>query len=583
MSKSALVAIQIARRCLLLAGVLCLPRTADAACRTLRFQLTAACRRSATEAACQFDAQNPDLGPQVAVWIESADRTRFIDTLMVTNAVALYGIGNRPGQWDTRSGPKFPYGRRPMALPVWAHARGHRYSGVLMQDGRETELTGHEGQSSPEPYFCRPMLPTEEVDAITCPSGFFRSDKGKLDSTVVSYYPPRADLLDLGEDVCERIVNHPGGSCNYGDSAMYALSNDVDVVAAATPAFGQTAGGAWVVPDSLPAGDYALLVEVGKEFDGNPAFTHSSVVPSGFASAYGLDGNVGQPSLVYRVPFSLGDSSGAGTTAAAAVTDATWYGDWTGDTGDVHPIDASINVSPGSGAGRLDVSDGPGGSGRVHVSISACDDVDCSAQPALRPVAFDIDAASMTPTHVTINLRQASDNGAAVLGYDVRYQDVATALQTMPLSPADFPRWAAGPFVAPGAPGTTIDVSLDGLMPQNQYAIGVRARGRCQTSEISYVRFWTPKQAYQQLSGCFIATAAFGSNLSGEVEALRRLRDRGVASSALALAAADLYRRSAPAAARGLEQSETARAAVRVLLRPMAALAGAADRFFDLQ
>ena len=46
---------------------------------------------------------------------------------MVTSAVAIHGIGNRPGRWDMRSGPRFPYGRRQMALPIWAHARGQLY------------------------------------------------------------------------------------------------------------------------------------------------------------------------------------------------------------------------------------------------------------------------------------------------------------------------------------------------------------------------------------------------------------------------------------------------------------------------
>lgn len=517
------------------------------------------------------------------MWIESADRARFVDTLMVTNAVALYGIGNRPGQWDLRSGPKFPYGRRPMALPVWAHSRGHPYAGVSMQDGREIELTGHEATSSPEPHFCRPMLPVEVVDAITCPSGYFRSDKGKLDSGVVSFYPPRADLLDLGNDVCELIVNHPGGSCNYGDSAAYALLDDIDVVAAATPAYGQTVSGAWAVPETLPAGDYALLVEVGKEFDGNSAFTHSSAVPTlDFAAAYGLDGNVGQPSVVFRVPFSLSDTSGGVTTSAAAVTDAAWYGDWTGESGDVHPIDATISQDPGSGVGRLDITGGPGGSGRVHLGISGCQAVDCNMEATPRPVAIDVDMTSMTPTQATIHLRQDSDNGAAVLGYDVRYQNVATATTAMPLLPADFPRWEAGPFVAPGTPGTTVEVALTGLFPQSEYAVGVRARGRCQSSAISYARFWTPKQPFQQLSGCFIATAAFGSDVDAEVDALRRLRDRSVAASGLASMVADLYRRAAPAAARGLQQSETARAAVRVVLRPMATLAGATEGLLSI-
>src|SRR5215471_6140983 len=152
-------------------------------CQALRYTFTPDCLRQPGDTGCTFHRDHPDFGPQIAVWVESADRSRFVDTLQVTNAVALFGIGNRPGAWDLRSGPRFPYGRRPMALPVWAHARGQTYPLVVMQDGEELMLTGHEGDSSPEPHFCRPMLPVEVVDAVTCPSGLFRSDKGKLDPT----------------------------------------------------------------------------------------------------------------------------------------------------------------------------------------------------------------------------------------------------------------------------------------------------------------------------------------------------------------------------------------------------------------
>ena len=77
----------------------------------------------------EFPARLRRIVPQVG--------TTFIDTLVVTNGVALYGIGNRPGRWDFRSGPRFPYGRRIMALPVWAHRRGvlsaaHRFLRKLL-------------------------------------------------------------------------------------------------------------------------------------------------------------------------------------------------------------------------------------------------------------------------------------------------------------------------------------------------------------------------------------------------------------------------------------------------------------------
>ena len=112
---------------LALAGVF-VPRPASADCTVLDYTFQPDCFRAAAHAACVFDPRHPDLGPQIAVWLESADGTSFVDTLMVTNAVAVHGIGNRPGTWDMRSGPRFPYGRRPMALPIWAHARGKLYA-----------------------------------------------------------------------------------------------------------------------------------------------------------------------------------------------------------------------------------------------------------------------------------------------------------------------------------------------------------------------------------------------------------------------------------------------------------------------
>src|SRR5437868_7576206 len=80
------------------------------------------CFRSSLSAACdkRKTGMRLDLGPQIAVWVESADGHRFIDTLLVTNATALRGIGNRPGHWSLPSSPKFPYGKRVMALPIWA-------------------------------------------------------------------------------------------------------------------------------------------------------------------------------------------------------------------------------------------------------------------------------------------------------------------------------------------------------------------------------------------------------------------------------------------------------------------------------
>ena len=127
------------------------PAAADS-CRLLQYMFEPDCLNRDASGLCSFAVARPDFGPQMAVWIESADGTTFVDSAMVTNAVALYGIGNRPGRWDFRSGPRFPYGRRPMALPVWAHRRGVLYDALVMDDGYDNAIAAHMPVSSPEPH-----------------------------------------------------------------------------------------------------------------------------------------------------------------------------------------------------------------------------------------------------------------------------------------------------------------------------------------------------------------------------------------------------------------------------------------------
>jgi hypothetical protein len=88
----------------------------------------------------------------------------------------------------------------------------------------------------------------------------------------------------------------------------------------------------------------------------------------------------------------------------------------------------------------------------------------------------------------------------------------------------------------------------------------------------------TTRVHYTRLSGCFVATAAYGSPLAPEVQALRTARDALRPRSVLAAAATDIYYRSSPAAAALLERSEVARAVVRRLLGPIIELARAAER-----
>ncbi len=544
------------------------PAAAAAPCTVLNYTFQPDCFRAAGDATCVFDPSHPDFGPQIAVWLESADGTRFVDTLMVTNAVAIHGIGNRPGTWNMLSGPRFPYGRRPMALPIWAHARGELYPFVAMNDGMEDELGYHENTSSPEPYFCRPMALGEIVDAVTCPSGQFRSAKGLLDATQPqSYYPPRADLFNFGGTPCIARIGYPG-SCDPGDSAQYFALDDVDVVAAATPPYGAPYAGSWIVPADLAGGDYALAVEVAKEFDTNAANDYPSEVTAldmQYYSADGQHGNVGQPSVLFRIPFTLGGAGGG-----ASASDIVGYGDWSGVTGDVTPPDDTISTDPGSGVGRLLLFDsGMNGLARVSLTLGACSSVDCTATPVPVPLPVSFTAAA-TPSGIgaTLQVLQSSERGGEpVVGYDVRYA-ILPASGT--IDPSAFSAWTPAGGLAVGPPGTSTTVQIGALTPQTVYGVGVSAIGVCGRAPPTFQVFSTPAIPFTKLSGCFIATAAFGSDLAPEVATLRLLRDAATSRSALATAAVDLYYRSSPPLAQALARSSVGRALVRAALRSIA-------------
>jgi len=317
------------------------------------------------------------------------------------------------------------------------------------------------------------------------------------------------------------------------------------------------------VPDTLPDGDYALYVEVAKEFDADAANQHDSYINPmeavGFSS-YGQEGNIGAPSVLFRVPFSLG----AGTGGGAAATEIAGYGDWTGATGDVRAPDGTIGADPGSGAGRLALIDGPTGPGRVHVARAACGPIDCGATAAPTPVAFVAKAAS-SGRGATLRIHQSNEDGHPVLGYELR-----TAVMIddrAPIDPSTFPSWTPAGTVPVGPPDSETDASIDGLAPDTFYAIGLIAHGQCATSPPTFQRITTPSVKFVQLSGCFIATAAFGSDLAPEVGVLRAARDAAVARSGIARAAVDLYYRSSPPVAALIARSDAARALVRTALR----------------
>jgi hypothetical protein len=563
-------------------------------CMTLQYEFQPDCYRPSASAACVQLASHMDLGPQIAVWLQDSTG-KYVDTLMVTNATAVRGIGNRPGRWDFLSGPLFPYGKRAMSLPIWAHARGKTYSTVMMQESvcavggpAESCLGWHESYSSPERYYCRPLQQGETqnalgntVDAITCATTF-NSEKGVLDPTTPSYYPPRSDLTTFT-------------SLDTSDPPTYATINDLDAVAAATPLYGTIYHGTWSVPGTLAPGDYTLMVEVNKEFDSNASHMHPDYDDS-HLPGYGSDGNFGQPSVVYALPLHIDVTTAA--KDAQAVAQITGYGDWTGATGVVNPRDATISTTdPGSGESRLlTISNAAGTlSGRVVASVAPCSTLVCDpdtnicsicdpnqqdcmplqcSPPPAPPSAvtgLSLQVGQLTGTSAAFQFVNAQSNGAPVMKYDIRYQTGKT------ITDAQFGSAASAPQVMPGAPGTQATFSISNLKPSTDYVVAVRAIDPCgQVSTTVSLTFTTPAVAFTKLSGCFVATAAWGSALAPDVAAMRQVRDRVRPASTMFAVATDLYYSTGPAAAEVLKRSDTARALVRRLLGPVAAASQAA-------
>jgi hypothetical protein len=510
----------------------------------------------------------PHGDPQLAVWLEDADG-RFVDTLMVTRLVGSFGLGNRPGRTDFLGGYRWPYGARPMALPVWAHRRGVKYERLVFQDCKQGWLGWHEAVSSQEPFYCRPTTPAENgvgVDAISCPTTNFNTDKGMprrlidpsrspecrslADSNLPawSYYPPRNDITarDPARDW--------SGVLELRDA------NDLDAVSRATPRSEELLRVTHALPAALADGEYVVWVEINREADFNPEHRHAQLEDP-MLEDYGVP-SYGQPSVVFQVPITV-----SGTTAVAAAARYAGYGSPTGEDGDVRAPDATITTGvPGSGAERLLPLE-PGGPDRVRVTYSA----DAACPPAAQ--VADLSVAGADWQGVDLALAPGPGAAGTVSSYELRYLEGRGAI----LDADDFARALPGPDVRADAEGLQrIRVELP--RPETTYTVALRAFNRCgEASAFVTLEVTTAERIFATVDACFIATAAHGSRDAGDVVTLRRFRDRALATSAPGRAFIAAYYAASPPLADLIREHEALRALTRLLLRPLVWLARASE------
>jgi hypothetical protein len=559
---------------------------------------------------------------QIAIWIERADGT-FLSTVGLTQAVAVHGIGNRPGAAQMNSGYHWPYGRREGVLPIWAHRRltgagATPFPRIIFQKRPEGYASLDCPDSTPDQYFCLSFIPDEgrqdNLDATTCAS-VFNSDKGRILTAgdvangyaepaliggqhtqralgLGSPYPPRRDFTSCADPTTVNLCMGGVSSClDHPDSAKFAQAArnampDIDAVTMATPPGNVEQTVMFSVPADWPDGNYVAYFEINTEGDHNASFnrdrydTPKSSDWDSWAMDFGYPFR-GQPSVVYSVAFTLGP---AGFYAAMMPVGFGSVDGTDADPGAMHVMDGSITDdpigAPGSGADRLRLSSTQ--TSRLEVEVRAC----VNEPPPEVPTQVTVEPfGDPKHSHEWAHLRFLVPAGpAAVARYEVRTSS------TDPIVPGDATSFIRGipgqaasveteGLMIPtgGAAGTPVEVDFGGLRPSTHYWVGIRAVDGCnRAGPHAVAEITTSKVNYTQLpDGCFIATAAWGSTLEPTVAAMRRARDQLLAEVPLFAVAADLYGRSGPPVAGVLGRSDTARVLARQLLGPLATAAQA--------
>jgi len=343
-------------------------------------------------------------------------------------------------------------------------------------------------------------------------------------------------------------------------------------VSQATPRVGAAAQISWPIPANLAMGDYVLFMEVALEQDFNATYNVSKFPPpSGIP--YGDFGVPyrGQPSVVYRVPFTIS------TTETIATTDTyAGYGDPGPDSGPdgktppffapdgkIRPPDATITTGvPNSGASRLLLTSQDGQMFRVRVDARPEPDYIAPGVPGAMAIT------DATPSGVALSFAAPGDDGfiGTVKGYEVRYLVGDTPITDGTFSSANQVVFD-GQIVTAGAQQ---QLTIKNLLPETQYTVAVRAFDDCHnTSPIATTTFTTAPRKIGEVDACFIATAAYGSVLANDVEMLRHFRDTLLKHSVLGELAVETYYTFGPPVAGVVGESDLRRAAARDLLTPV--------------
>ncbi len=488
---------------------------------------------------------------QIVIWAETL-AGEFIDTAYITRLTGSYGLGNRPGMMTFNSARTWPYGRRTTTFPIWAGRHGLEWPLVVFQDGNDSNLSHALTQSSVEPFFCRPIKESESLwDATSCATQVY-TDKGTFAASQTSPYPPRRDVgFVAGRD-----------SASVGEMSGM---NPFDAISRATPLGGQRYTVTWLVPPNVPNGDYVTFIEVSKENDPNEFYDFPEPVGIPWQE-YGTPYR-GQPSVVYRVPFTVVSAGDMSVSEKTYTSEYFGYGDPGGENAEqaidseVRPPDSTISTAAGTGAGRLMLTADDGRTFRVRVTARS------EFDPNPPGGAGQVEVVETAADSATVQFIAPGDDDQTgkVGGYEVRF------LAGTEITEDNFHTGTIAPVqIEPAEAGNVHTFKLPNLLPSTYYSVGIRAYDDClNKGPVIAASITTPRSDTGEVSYCFVATAAYGSPLAEQVQTLRNFRDAILKKSAAGNLFIAIYYTFGPLFARVIAESDELRGMARGFLQPL--------------